>query len=81
VKAARQLQQAGMEMKSGDIVSFVKVVGEPGVKPVQLAKLDEVDIGKYIEYIRGTFEQVLDALGVEFEDLAGIKKLESFFTG
>lgn len=70
-----------MEMKSGDIVSFVKVVGEPGVKPVQLAKLDEVDIGKYIEYIRGTFEQVLDALGVEFEDLAGIKKLESFFTG
>jgi len=81
VKAARQLQQAGMEMKSGDIVSFVKVVGEPGVKPVQLAKLDEVDVGKYIEYIRGTFEQVLDALGVEFEDLAGIKKLESFFTG
>jgi DNA polymerase I len=81
VKAARQLQQAGAEMKPGDIVSFVKVVGEPGVKPVQLARLQEVDSEKYIEYIRGTFEQVLDALGVEFEDFAGAKKLESFFTG
>jgi DNA polymerase I len=81
VKAARLLQQAGTEMKSGDIVSFVKVRGELGVKPVQLARLEEVDIEKYIEYIRGTFEQVLDALGVDFEDLAGVKKLESFFTG
>jgi len=81
VKAARQLQQAGSEMKPGDIISFVKVRGEPGVKPVQLARLDEVDTEKYIEYIRGTFEQVLDALGVEFDDLAGVKKLESFFSG
>jgi DNA polymerase, archaea type len=81
VKAARQLQQAGTEMKPGDVVSFVKVRGEPGVKPVQLAKLEEVDSEKYIEYIRGTFEQVLDALGIEWEDLAGVKKLESFFSG
>jgi DNA polymerase I len=81
VKAARQLQQAGTEMRSGDIVSFVKVRGEPGVKPVQLARLEEVDSEKYIEYIRGTFEQVLDALGVEWEDLAGVKKLETFFGG
>ena len=81
VKAARQLQQAGSEMKPGDIISFVKVRGEPGVKPVQLARLDEVDTEKYIEYIRGTFEQVLDSLGVEFDDLAGVKKLESFFSG
>jgi len=81
VKAARQLQQAGIEMKPGDVVSFVKVRGEPGVKPVQLARSEEVDVEKYIEYIRGTFEQVLDALGVEFEDLAGTKKLESFFSG
>jgi DNA polymerase I len=81
VKAARQLQQAGTEMRPGDIVSFVKVRGEPGVKPVQLARLEEVDTEKYIEYIQGTFEQVLDALGVEWEDLAGVKKLESFFSG
>jgi DNA polymerase I len=81
VKAARQLEQAGTEMKPGDIVSFVKVRGEAGVKPVQLARIEEVDIEKYIEYIRGTFEQVLDSLGVEWEDLAGVKKLETFFSG
>ena len=80
VKAAKQLQKAGTEMKPGDIISFVKVRGEPGVKPIQLAKLEEVDSEKYIEYIRGTFEQVLDALGIEWEDLAGVKKLESFFS-
>jgi DNA polymerase I len=81
VKAAKQLQKAGTETKPGDIISFVKVRGEPGVRPVQLARIEEVDSEKYIEYIRGTFEQVLDALGVEFEDLAGVKKLESFFSG
>ena len=81
VKAARQLQNAGTEMRPGDIVSFVKVRGEAGVKPVQLARIEEVDAEKYIEYIRGTFEQVLDALGVEWEDLAGVKKLETFFSG
>jgi DNA polymerase I len=81
VKAARQLQQTGIEIKPGDVISFVKVCGEPGVKPVQLARVEEVDSEKYIEYIRGTFEQVLDSLGVEFEDLAGVKKLESFFSG
>jgi hypothetical protein len=32
-----------------------------------------------MEYLRSTFDQVLDALGVEFEDLIGVKKLESFF--
>ena len=46
---------------------------------MQLARTDEVDIQKYMEYLRSTFDQVLDALGVEFEDLIGVKKLESFF--
>ena len=81
VKAARQLQRNGTDMKPGDIISFVKVRGEPGVKPIQLARLEEVDSEKYVEYIRGTFEQVLDALGIEWEDLAGVKKLDSFFKG
>ena len=81
VKAARQLERNGTEMKPGDIISFVKVRGEPGVKPVQLARLEEVDSEKYVEYIRGTFEQVLDSLGIEWEDLAGVKKLDSFFRG
>jgi len=79
VKAAKQLQGRGFEVKSGELIAFVKVLGEQGVKPVQLAKVDDIDIQKYMEYLRSTFEQVLDALGIEFEDLIGVKRLESFF--
>lgn len=79
VKAARQLQDKGKEVKPGDIISFVKVQGPIGVKPVQLARLDEIDIEKYIGHIQSTFDQVLDALGIEFEEIIGAKKLE-FFT-
>jgi DNA polymerase I len=79
VKAAKQLEERGYEVKSGELIAFVKVRGDVGVKPVQLAKKDEVDVQKYMEYLRSTFDQVLDALGVEFEDLIGVKKLESFF--
>jgi len=81
VKAAKQLEDRGYEVKSGELIAFVKVLGEPGVKPVQLASIDEIDVRKYMEYLHSTFEQVLDALGVEFEDLVGVKKLESFFQG
>ena len=80
VKAAKQLEGRGFEVKSGELIAFVKVIGEQGVKPVQLARVDDIDIQKYMEYLRSTFEQVLDALGVEFEDLVGVKKLESFFS-
>ena len=81
VKAAKQLERRGVEIKSGELIAFVKVIGEHGVKPVQLANVDDIDIQKYMEYLRSTFDQVLDALGIEFEDLIGVKKLESFFSG
>jgi len=80
VKAAKQLEGTGVEVKSGELIAFVKVIGEQGVKPVQLAKIDDIDIQKYMDYLRSTFEQVLDSLGIEFEDLVGVKKLESFFS-
>jgi DNA polymerase I len=80
VKAAKQLEGTGVEVKSGELIAFVKVIGEQGVKPVQLAKIDDIDIQKYMDNLRSTFEQVLDSLGIEFEDLVGVKKLESFFS-
>jgi DNA polymerase I len=80
VKAAKQLEGTGVEVKSGELIAFVKVIGEQGVKPVQLAKIDDIDIQKYMEVLRSTFEQVLDSIGIEFEDLVGVKKLESFFS-
>ena len=81
VKAAQQLRQKGDEIKAGDLVSFVKVTTSAGVKPVQLASLHEIDVEKYTEYIRSTFEQVLDAVGLDYEELTGAKKLEAFFPG
>jgi DNA polymerase I len=81
VKAAQQLTDRGSEIKAGDLVSFVKVTSSAGVKPVQLASIHEIDVEKYTEYIRSTFEQVLDAVGLDYEELTGAKKLESFFPG
>src|SRR5437867_13040563 len=69
VKAAQQLRDKGDEIKAGDLVSFVKVSTSAGVKPVRLASLHEIDVDKYTEYIRATFEQVLDALGLDYEEL------------
>ncbi len=82
VKAALQLKATGVELGAGDIIGFVKVRGERGVKPVQLASVDEVDVEKYIEHMRSMFEQVLDALGIDFDSLVGKPRgttLEMFF--
>jgi DNA polymerase I len=78
VKAAKQLEEKGRDVKPGDIISYVKVQGSLGVKPVQLARIDEVDVDKYVSHIESTFGQVLEALGIEFDDIVGIKKLDFF---
>ncbi len=81
VKAAQQLSGRGGDVRAGDLVSFVKVTTGGGVKPVQLASIHEIDVEKYTEYIRSTFEQVLDAVGLDYEELTGAKKLTAFFSG
>ncbi|RLE49965.1 MAG: DNA-directed DNA polymerase I [Candidatus Methanomethylicota archaeon] len=78
VKAAKQLVSKGVELKPGDIISYVKVTTPVGVKPVQLARIDEIDADKYIGHIRTTFEQVLDALGIEFDEIIGVTTLDLF---
>ncbi|GBC73502.1 hypothetical protein HRbin04_00905 [archaeon HR04] len=80
IRAAQLLQDQGKrEVKAGDIISFVKTTTPPGVKPVELARVDEVDVEKYIEYMRTTFDQILGALGYEFDVILGASKLEDFF--
>jgi len=79
LKAATQLSSAGLEVVEGDLISYVKVYGSPGVKPLQLASINEVDTDKYMDYVESTFDQVLDALGLEFNEILGIVRLESFF--
>ncbi|MCW4011211.1 MAG: DNA-directed DNA polymerase I [Candidatus Bathyarchaeota archaeon] len=78
VKAALVLQTSGVEIKAGDLISFVKTIRPPHVKPVELASRNEVDVDKYIAYLHSTFDQVLDALGLSFDEIIGLTKLERF---
>jgi len=78
VKAARILQESGRELHTGDLISFVKVIREPRVKPVELTSRNEVDVDKYVAYLHSTFDQVLDALGLSFDEIIGLTKLERF---
>jgi len=78
VKAAMILERNGRELKAGDLISFVKVVREPHVKPVELASNSEIDVDKYVGYLHSTFDQVLDALGLEFDEIIGLTRLERF---
>jgi DNA polymerase I len=78
VKAAKLLQKMGYELKAGDLISFVKVMKEPHVKPVQIASNSEIDVDKYVGYLQSTFDQVLDALGLDFDEIIGLTKLERF---
>jgi DNA polymerase I len=52
--------------------------GDINVMPVQLARIDEIDIDKYIEHMKTVYEQLLDALGIDFETLLGKRSLEGF---
>jgi len=78
VKAAFMLQTRGIELKAGDTIRFVKTIKEPFVKPVQLASPKEIDVDKYISYLRSTFDQILDALNLEFDEIVGLTRLEQF---
>jgi len=94
VTAARILQDKDFEIKAGDLVSFVKIkpreyffekledVSEKRitthVMPIQFATDTEVDADKYVAYLQSTFDQVLDALGLDFEEIIGLTKLERF---
>ncbi len=79
VKAALMLQKNGKELRAGDLISFVKVSSnKERVKPVELASRNEIDTDKYIAYLQATFDQVLDALGLNFEEIIGLTRLASF---
>jgi DNA polymerase I len=78
VKAAKILKESGMELRAGDLISFVKTTRQPHVKPVELASKNEVDVDKYVAYLHSTFDQVLDALGLCFDEIIGLTKLERF---
>jgi DNA polymerase, archaea type len=71
IKAAKLLTDIGREVKSGDIISYVKTKTNDGVKPVGLAKPEEIDTEKYLEAMEATFDQVLSSLNFNFKSLLG----------
>ncbi|HLI47046.1 MAG TPA: DNA-directed DNA polymerase I [Geobacterales bacterium] len=78
VKAALLLKNFGIEVKAGQNIAYVKVRTAEGVKPVQLARLDEIDVNKYIEMMRSSLEQLLEPSGIDFEEILGTSSLGKF---
>jgi DNA polymerase I len=71
IKAAKLLTDIGREVKTGDIISYVKTRTNDGVKPVGFAKPEEIDTEKYLETMEATFDQVLSSLNFNFKSLLG----------
>ena len=67
------------DKKKGDIITFVKTIGGEGVKPLQLAKKQDIDKRKYEDLMQSTFDQLLDSLGYSFDEILGATKLEDLF--
>jgi DNA polymerase I len=71
IKAAKLLVDIGRDLKAGDIVSYVKTLTGDGVKPVELARPEEVDTEKYVDAMEATFDQLLSSLNFNFKSLLG----------
>ena len=81
IRAARLLESI-REIKKGDIISYVKILNKPGVKPVEMAKQDEVDSKKYMEFMESTLDQITSSMGLDFDTILGKPKqtgLDQFF--
>ncbi|MFX0002567.1 MAG: DNA-directed DNA polymerase I [Candidatus Hermodarchaeota archaeon] len=80
VRAALELRDVtGKEYQKGETISFIKSKGNIGAKALELAKLQDIDTAKYKELLISALEQVLDALGITYEEIKGIKKMDAFF--
>lgn len=79
VKAAMLLEERGREIKAGEIIAYVKTKNPPYVKPVELARVDEIDSDKYIEYAHSMFDQMLDAMDFSFDEMLGATTLDFFW--
>lgn len=80
VRVALELQNVtGKKLQKGDVVSFIKSKGSLGAKALELAKIEDIDVKKYKELLKSALEQLLDALGITFDEIRGIKTMDSFF--
>ena len=81
IRAAKQLESI-REIKKGEIVSYVKILNKPGVKPVELARQSEIDSTKYMEFMERTLDQITSSMNLDFDTILGKPKqtgLDQFF--
>jgi len=81
VRAAKQLEGT-RKIKKGDIISYIKIQNKPGVKPAELAKKEEIDSKKYMEFLESTLEQITASMDMDFDTILGKPKqtgLDEFF--
>lgn len=81
VRAAKQLESI-REIKKGDIISYVKILNKPGVKPIEMAQTSEIDSSKYMEFMESTLDQLTSSMNLDFDVILGKPKqtgLEQFF--
>ncbi len=81
IRAAKLLESI-REVKKGDKISYVKILNKPGVKPVEMAKKEEIDSKKYMEFMESTLEQITSSMDLDFDTMLGKPKqtgLDEFF--
>ncbi|KEQ57255.1 DNA polymerase I protein [Marine Group I thaumarchaeote SCGC AAA799-B03] len=81
IRAAKQLETI-REIKKGDRISYIKILNKPGVKPVEMAKKEEIDSKKYMEFMESTLEQITSSMDLDFDTILGKPKqtgLDEFF--
>ena len=81
IRAAKQLESI-REIKKGDIISYVKILNKPGVRPIEMARKSEIDTSKYMEFMERTLDQLTSSMDLDFDTILGKPKqtgLEQFF--
>lgn len=84
VRAAKMLVEQTRDPSKvlpGTIIEFIRIKGTGGVMPVELAKDTSywIDKDTYIDILKGVFDQVLDSVGLDFEEFLGFTTLDKFF--
>lgn len=77
VKVAKILERMGKRIEAGQVIKYVKVSGKDGVMPIELANKSQIDKDKYLEIMRTTFEQILNALDIDFDEIIKERKVSS----
>ena len=80
VRVAKMMSESEKKnLGPGSFITYIKTRTQEKVKPLNQAKINDIDYKKYKELVRSAFEQVLDALDIDYEEILGTVKLSNFF--